>query len=120
MSSLFNSLSYFVGKDGYEIRQMICNYLEENKPIIEGLETFKVIQFDNENAENYISKMRLPSTLGGAIELQCACNIWNYKINVLNYRERNNTTIEFIPLNGNIEKTINVYWTGNHYEPIKE
>ena len=30
MSCLFNSLSHFISKSSYDIRQDICNYLEEN------------------------------------------------------------------------------------------
>ena len=63
--------------------------------------------------------MRSMSTWGGAIEIQCACNIWNLSINVKNFRDQNNRTIEFIPLSSNSEKTINIYWTGGHYEPIR-
>jgi hypothetical protein len=119
MSCLFNSLSFFIQKDSYEIRQLICDYLKENKPIIEGMETCEVITFENNNVDNYIQNMRLTSTWGGAIEIQSACNIWNIRINVLNYRDSDNKIIEFIPLNKNIEKTINIYWTGGHYEPIR-
>ena len=43
MSCLFNSLSYFVQEDSYKIRQTICDYLQENKPIIDGLETHHVL-----------------------------------------------------------------------------
>ena len=43
MSCLFNSLSYFIKLDGYTIRQMICDYLQQNKPIIDGLETSEIL-----------------------------------------------------------------------------
>ena len=119
MSCLFNSLSYFLNENSNKIRQTICDYLQENKPIIEGLETYEVIQFEINNVDSYINNMRLTSTWGGAIEIQCACNIWNIQINVSNYRDNSNKVIEFIPLNGNNTKTINIYWTGGHYEPIK-
>jgi hypothetical protein len=33
---------------------------------------------------------------------------------------KGNKDIEFIPLHGNIKKTIQIYWTGGHYEPIKK
>ena len=39
--------------------------------------------------------------------------------NVSNYRNVGSKIIEFIPLNGNNTKIINIYWTGGHYEPIK-
>jgi hypothetical protein len=116
MSCLFNSLSYFINIDSYTIRQLICNYLEENKPIIDGLSTATVLEYEN---NNYISNMRQTSTWGGAIEIQCACNIWKTRIIVKNYRDSANTNIEFIPLSGNYEKTINIYWTGGHYEPVR-
>lgn len=119
MSCLFNSLSYFIHEDSYNIRQQICNYLQENKKIIQGLETYEVINFENNNISNYISNMRSRNTWGGAIEIQCACNIWNLQINVSNYRDNGNKIIEFIPINGAINKIINIYWTGCHYEPIK-
>ena len=75
MSCLFNSLNYFVKEGSLEIRQKICDYLQENKPIIDGLETSTVLMFENPNINDYITKMRLTSTWGGAIEIQCACNI---------------------------------------------
>ena len=114
MSCLFNSLSYFINEDSFKIRQIICDYLEANKPIIDGLNTPDILLFEN---NNYILNMRSISTWGGAIEIQAACNIWNLKINVSNHRDGGN--IEFIPLTCNYEKTINIYWTGGHYEPIR-
>lgn len=118
MSCLFNSLNHFIGEGSCEIRQKICNYLQENKPIIDGLETDCILAMENHSAEQYISKMRSTSTWGGAIEIQCACNIWGLQVNVKNYRDNNNRTIEFIPLNNSHNKIINIYWTGGHYEPI--
>ncbi len=118
MSCLFNSLNYFIKEGSYEIRQKICDYLQENKPIIDGLETNTVLMFENPNPNTYISNMRLQSTWGGAIEIQCACNIWQLRINVKNYRDNNNKSIEFLPLSSIYNETINVYWTGGHYEPI--
>jgi hypothetical protein len=119
MSCLFNSLSYFIEEDSTIIRNKICDYLQENKPIIDGIETNEILIFENNNVNQYIQNMRLLHTWGGAIEIQCACNIWKLKINVLNHRDSNNRIIEFIPLNGIYEKTINIYWTGGHYEPIR-
>lgn len=59
------------------------------------------------------------SVWGGAIEIQAACNIWNISIIVKNYRDSNGTDIEFIPISSKVEKTIHIYWTGGHYEPIR-
>lgn len=112
MSCLFNSLSFYIKLDSGQIRHLICEYLMENKPIIDGMETQAVLQLDG---ADYIAKMRSPSTWGGAVEIQCACNIWSTKIVVFNQRDR--TTIEFLPMNGLFMSVISLYWTGGHYEP---
>lgn len=119
MSCLFNSLSFFIKDDSNKIRQAICDYLQENKPIIQDMETNEVLNLESKNAETYVSKMRSTSTWGGAIEIQTACNIWDMRINVSNYRDNNNRVIEFVPLKGTYERTIDIYWTGGHYEPIR-
>jgi len=127
MSCLFNSLSYFIPESSHDIRQKICDYLQENKPIIQDLDTQFILSFEK---PNYIENMRLHHEWGGAIEIQSACNIWNLKITVKNYRNNdkignnvgNNTNIEFIPVtySTNIDyKKIELEWTGGHYEPVK-
>lgn len=120
MSCLFNSLNYFIKIGSNNIRQHICNYLQQNKPIIDGLETRTVLQFENNN--QYISNMRSQSTWGGGVEIAVACNIWKLRIIVKNYRHhrtRNSKDIEFLPVKGRYNKTIELYWTGNHFEPIR-
>lgn len=121
MSCLFNSFSYFLNLDNKVIRNMICDYLQENKPIIEGIETHQILKYEKNNVNKYINDMRLTSTWGGAIEIQVACNIWNMSVIVINIRDKGNpkNIIEFIPINKNIDKTIKITWSGGHYEPIK-
>jgi hypothetical protein len=114
MSCLFNSLSYFINDDSFKIRQTICDYLEQNKQIIDGIETKEILIYEN---TNYVQHMRNICTWGGAVEIQCACNIWNLRIFVINNRDPGNRLIEFIPLSGKYEKTIYLDWTGGHYEP---
>jgi hypothetical protein len=128
MSCLFNSMSHFIKEDGGPngIRQRICDYLEKNLPILEGMETHDVLQLEAPTAAHYISKMRNPSTWGGAIEIQCACNIWNARINVHDIRNNsnngnNNNKIEFLPLrceNAQLYSLeLQLEWSGGHYEP---
>jgi hypothetical protein len=117
MSCLFNSLSYFISDNSYNIRQKICDYLEENKPIIDGLDTKFILNLEN---PSYVQNMRNMSTWGGAIEIQAACNIWNANIKVFDVRTSNRREIDFIPLNN--ESALNLYrleWSGGHYEPIR-
>lgn len=116
MSCLFNSLSYFIKNNSYNIRQQICDYIEQNKPLIEGLETKDIIKYEG---PNYIQNMRNISTWGGAIEIQAACNLWKYKIIVNNHRDRKHSRIEFMPVSSVVVQTIELQWTGGHYEPIR-
>ena len=112
MSCLFNSISHYVPESSNDIRQKICDYLHQNSKIMDGMETCDILNLES---PNYIVNMRKQSTWGGAIEIQCACNIWKCQINV---HHHNNKIIEFLPLNKCIEKTINIYWNGGHFEAI--
>lgn len=121
MSCLFNSLSYFLNDNAFNIRQKICDYLQNNEPIMEGLDTKFILELES---PNYIENMRCTQTWGGAIEIQSACNIWDIKIFVKNIRDNtNNKDIEFLPINNsnsNNEKSpIFLEWSGGHYEPVK-
>jgi hypothetical protein len=123
MSCLFNSMSHFIkeewGPTG--IRNRICDYLEKNLPILEGMETCDVLKMEAPSAQHYISNMRKTSTWGGAIEIQCACNIWNARIIVHDIRNHKNSVIEFIPLRPipTPSLTFSLEWSGGHYEPRK-
>ena len=134
MSCLFNSMSHFIKEDWgpHGIRQRICDYLQNNLPIIDGMVTHDVLQLEAPSSEHYISNMRKSSTWGGAIEIQCACNIWNARIVVRDIRNcnrnnrniNNNNKIEFLPLHAitSIHSTLikldfELEWSGGHYEP---
>jgi len=114
MSCLFDSISYFLKIESSKIRDQVCNYLEDNNTIIDGLETKMVLNMED---SNYISKMRSTTTWGGSNEILAACNIWKIKINVYLHNS-GNKKIEFIPLNGSYIKIANIVWFGNHYEPL--
>ena len=116
MSCLFNSMSYFLKTDSTTIRQEICNYLENNNKIIDGLDTKEIL---NMESKNYVKNMRNTSTWGGAIEIQAACNIWNMSVIVHDIRNSRRDKITFLPINGKVNNTINITWSGGHYEPIR-
>ena len=123
MSCLFNSLSYFIPQtDPQAIRARICDYLQANSPIIDGIATHDVLQLDSgASPDQYIGAMRSPSTWGGAIEIQAACNIWNARIVVHDIRSVHVQTIEFLPVSNDTinspDKTFALEWSGGHYEP---
>jgi len=123
MSCLFNSLSHFIAPqtDPQAIRARICDYLQTNSPIIDGMTTHDVLQLDSGSSlDQYIGAMRSPSTWGGAIEIQAACNIWNARILVHDVRRMDHgQIIEFLPVSAlTSDKTFALEWSGGHYEPI--
>lgn len=125
MSCLFNSLSHFIPQtDPKAIRQRICDYLQANLPIIDGMTTHDVLQLDSSKTwDHYIGAMRASSTWGGAIEIQAACNIWNARIVVHDVRRtQEQTSIEFLPVStvatNATDKTFELEWSGGHYEPM--
>jgi len=125
MSCLFNSLSHFIPQtDPQAIRARICDYLQANSPIIDGMATHDVLQLDSLNtSEQYIGAMRTLTTWGGAIEIQAACNIWNARIVVHDIRSSHGKTIEFLPVANDAtnapDKTFTLEWSGGHYEPVR-
>ena len=125
MSCLFNSLSHFIPQtDQQAIRQRICDYLQANSQIIDGMTTHDVLQLDSSNSsDHYISTMRNPSTCGGAIEIQAACNIWIARIMVHDIRmgHGHGQPIEFLPVATiTPDKTFELEWSGGHYEPRRQ
>ena len=117
MSCMFDSMHYFLPEwSSVDIRNQICDYLQNDGAIMDGLETSEII---NMEGVNYIQNMRKPSTWGGAIEIQSACNIWRLRIIVKNFRDRNGRSVEFIPVSSNYTKTIQLEWMGGHYEPVR-
>lgn len=122
MSCLFNSLQYFIPSlTPLQIRHQICDYLFENNPVIDGLDTREMLSMIHARGdENYIEEMRNSSTWGTAIEIQAACNIWRTAIIVINIRDNPSTKIKFLPVNSAAQSTVSVSWSGNHYEPLRE
>jgi len=113
-SCLFDSLSYFINYTSDEIRQKVCDYLETNQPIMEGLDTKFIIDLDG---PNYVENMRRNSQWGGAIEIQSACNLFDIRILVHTFIG-DRRIIEFIPINKKYTYTINISWNGVHFEHI--
>ena len=116
MSCLFDSLTKFVNNiNPRNLRACICNFLESNPKLMDGLSAEEIILIDsNMKLDKYIFLMRQYSTMGGAIEIRAFCFIFNKNVKVLS--EPNNKIIEFI-IN---EKFPFAYlrWTGCHYDPL--
>ena len=128
MSCLFNSLSRFTpGVSSSELRTKICDYLakdslgELNIPNTCSVESndikpSDVAKLEGMTLEQYITKMRLPSTWGGALEIAAFIRLYNMNVEVINIRDRNSKSIDFV-VPGNTKK-VRISWNGGHYEPI--
>lgn len=114
MSCLFNSLGRLLDIPTNDMRQIICDYLAANKPIMDGMSTADIVALES---PQYIANMRNSHVWGGAIEIQAAVNHWNIRILVENRRD-GKSPIEFLPLHGSPTKILTIYWTGGHYEPV--
>lgn len=116
MSCLFDSIGAFLKIDGFKVRQMICDYLEANLPIIDDIETKLLLDMED---VDYIRKMRDIRVFGGGNEIKVACNLWNLKIKVIHGEKGQYKEIIFYPLSGCYKHTIHLmYLNSNHYEPV--
>ena len=113
MSCLFNSLGRLLNVPTDSVRQIICDYLAADKPVLDGMETHDLLALEG---PQYIQRMRQSSTWGGAIEIQAAVRIWNVNVTVQNRRDRT-VPIEFVTPTATTG-TLTLYWTGGHYEPV--
>lgn len=116
MSCLFNSLSYFLKNvNSSQLRQLICTYLKTNPNILDDIPASDITTWENStNLEDYIKKMSLNSTWGGAIEIKCFCELFKVDVKV----KHKNRIISFTPNDPDVSKgTVTILYTGNHYEP---
>lgn len=116
MSCLFQSFSVAVAPDTTElIRQKICNHLASTEwKDQEGAEFWISWLEDNLTLPAYVARMRLPSSMGGALEIQCFAQLYRYRVIVQSLPNQRN--IEFIPFDGIYFKTLTISWNGGHYE----
>ena len=122
MSCLFIALAKQSGeKRSHQlIRSLICDYLSDDNELGKVGKASDVVMWESgTKLANYVAKMRLPSTWGGAIEISAWCNITGCKIHVYDVRKSQSLITEFIPSSDtNHEKTIRLQWSGGHYEPL--
>lgn len=120
MSCLFHSLSAFVnGMNEDEVRQRICDYLESNPTLMEGLSLEDVLKTEGMGTMDYVGSMRNSSTWGGGIEIRAFCEI--FRVGVLVHVRSTGRDILFRPSgmeNAASIPAIKIEWQGAHYEPL--
>jgi hypothetical protein len=135
MSCLFHSLSAFIqGTDATSLRHILADYLEKNPVLYDNEKISDIVQWEDgrPTLEQYVAKMRLQSTWGGAIEIKAFCDLFRASVSVLVLRD--GKTVEFKPspsgtsaLTGATAPTrastseplqFVISWNGFHYEPV--
>lgn len=111
MSCLFDSIGSLFKINPQHLRQAVCNYLEKNEPLIEGLPTNELLAMIN---PNYVQMMRNDNTWGGGIEIKAMCNMLITNINV---HTSGGNVIEFL-CEPKSRRTVRIQWNGYHYTPI--
>ena len=119
MSCLFNSLGSLIHKDAQSLRANICNYIAQNKELMEGVNAQEVVTWENgQSLDQYVQGMRSPATWGGAIEISAFVNMYCVPVTVLDLRT--SKKIHFVPKRRTRKKALCLTWNGAHYEAIKE
>ena len=116
MSCLFDSLSVYLRLAPLQVRNIICDYLESNRTILEGVDTHSMIEQEH---PEYVTWMRNNATWGGAIEIKAACDIWNVVITVHSICDDHSRGIQFVPSRTTDDFSdcgrIVLQWNGSHY-----
>lgn len=118
MSCLFRSLSYYLkGIDERKLREQICNYLEENPPLMDDLKLDEILKSEgNATLDSYIQAMRNEATWGGAIEIKAFCEIFHVGIEV--FVQSSQKSIYFYPSEPRTPPLFaRIEWMGVHFEP---
>lgn len=118
MSCLYRALSYFHQQYSTEqMRDTLCRYLSSNPDLSTG-PADRVVEWETgQSLPQYIRKMRLPSSWGGAIEIKAYADLFQKNIKV--YSMPNRMSIDFMTKsNPDQANWIAISWTGSHYEPI--
>lgn len=120
MSCLFRSLSFFVDSvDEDGLRQIICDYLEKNPPLMSDMTLQDILHIDGVDTDDYVRGMRNPSEWGGAIEIKAFCEI--YQVGVVVRVRSTRKEIVFKPSsleNATCLRAVRIEWQGSHYEPV--
>ena len=122
MSCLFRSLAYFVKHNDFIVdenwmRSVICKYLETNPMILDNIKASDITNWESgKTLDEYVINMKNSSSWGGGIEIKAFCDIFNVKV-IVNFFDK---TIEFLPKNNKAIGTIELIYTGNHFEPKRK
>ena len=139
MSCLFQSLSAFIqGTDAASLRHILADYMEKNPVLYDNERMSDIVQWEEgrPSLPQYVARMRLQSTWGGAIEIKAFCDLFHASVSVLVLRD--GKTVEFKPSPPLVPPGATTFattgattgattseplqfvisWNGFHYEPV--
>ena len=88
---------------------MVCDYLDANKFLLEGMETAEVLKAID---DRYVANMRLEATFGSAIEISVVCRLWGVNIEV---KDAKANRVVLFDINESPLCLCVLYWNGGHY-----
>ncbi len=109
MSCLFDALEKYLHVPSARIRSMVCDYLDANKFILEGMETLEVLKTID---SQYVENMRHETTFGSAIEISVVCRLWGVNIEV---KDAKANRVVLFDINECPIFMCVLYWNGCHY-----
>ena len=109
MSCLFNALEKYLHVPSARIRSTVCDYLDANKFLLEGMETVEVLKTID---DRYVENMRQDTTFGSAIEISVVCRLWGVNIEV---KDANANRVVLFDINESPVCRCVLYWNGGHY-----
>ena len=110
MSCLFNALEKYLQVPPAQIRSIVCDYLEDKKVLMDGVETKTVLDAID---DRYVENMRQEATFGSAIEIAVVCRVWGVNVEV---RDANATSTVFLfDIHQSPNQVCVLYWNGGHY-----
>ncbi len=98
------------------LREQICNYLQENPPLMDDLRLEDILKAEGGSIGNYISAMRNEAVWGGAIEIKSFCEMFQVGVEV--FITSTQKYIFFYPSRPRDPPLFTrIEWMGNHFEP---
>ena len=128
MSCLFDSVSsYTKNCPSPQLRIMVSDYLKGDPVFWDTMnfgQVFPMFAIEDvhgaRSVEEYVERMRLDHTWGGAIEIQAMCNMFSISIRI--HVMGGKQPIVFLPAaatrSPTIEHTLDITWNGCHFEPL--
>ena len=109
------------GESSDVLRQRVCNFIAREEKIKgDPISMYVIGEFNARHVSDYVSKMRSTSTWGGMIEIKAFCALTKWKVVVHDIRGgHHGKQYACEPSDHRYSRTIDVTWSGGHYEPVR-